>query len=43
MFNLFFSNIGVELNKNIQYSNNNIGNITNTYMKILLVIRVQFL
>ena len=37
MFNSYFSNIGVELNKNIPYSNKNI------YMKILLVIRVQFL
>ena len=35
MFNSYFSNIGVELNKNIP-------SLIKIYMKILLVIRVQF-
>ena len=34
MYNSYFSNIGVELNKNIQ-------TIIKIYIKILLVIRVQ--
>ena len=39
MFNSYFSNIGVELNKNIPY----MYTLIQIYMKILLVIRVQFL
>ena len=37
MFNLYFSNIGVELNKNIQYSNTNIyENITSNKSTIFI-------